>query len=123
MPVLSNQKHEIFAQELAKGTSASQAFVNAGYSKNDGNASRLNGNEKVRARVLELQTASAEKAGLTVEWVLEGLRSNFEQAYRLEDGSVVNKALELIGKHLGMFKDADVNANITVQLTPSQAEY
>ena len=32
-------------------------------------------------------------------------------------------ALVDLGKHLGMFDDPDVNANITVNLTPAQAEY
>jgi phage terminase small subunit len=35
VPVLSNPKHERFAQELAKGSSASAAYVVAGYSKSE----------------------------------------------------------------------------------------
>ena len=31
MPLLDNPKHEIFAQELAKGTSQKEAYVSAGY--------------------------------------------------------------------------------------------
>ncbi len=105
MPVLPNSKHELFAQARAQGQSAAAAFVSAGYAANDSNAARLNGNERVRARVEEIQAAGAERAGLTVDWVLECLRSNHEQAFSNKDGAVANKALELIGKHLGMFKD------------------
>ena len=31
MPLLDNPRHEIFAQELAKGTSQKEAYVSAGY--------------------------------------------------------------------------------------------
>lgn len=70
MPVLKNAKHERFAQELAKGNSASQAYVLAGYSKNDGNAVRLKGNEKIAARIEEILNKAAEKTGVTIERVL-----------------------------------------------------
>ena len=73
MPILSNPKHERFALEIAQGKSASAAYVAAGYSKNDSNACRLNGNEKVRARVEELMQAGAEKAGVTIERIVAEL--------------------------------------------------
>lgn len=73
MPVLSNPKHERFAQELAKGSSASAAYVAAGYAKSDSNASRLSGNEKVRSRVEELLEEGAEKAGVTIERIVAEL--------------------------------------------------
>lgn len=38
------------------------------------------------------------------------------------EGSVANKALELIGKHLGMFKDPDATANVTVVIASGDAE-
>lgn len=73
MPVLSNPKHERFAQALAQGLSAAAAYVEAGYAKSDSNASRLSGNEKVRSRVDELLTAGAEKAGVTVQRIVDEL--------------------------------------------------
>lgn len=54
MPVLSNPKHEIFAQELAKGKSAEEAHALAGYSQNRGNAATLKKNESILNRVAEL---------------------------------------------------------------------
>ena len=94
MPVLSNPKYEIFAQELAKGTPASQAYVIAGYSKNDGNASRLNGNEKVRARVAELLAASAERAGVTIDRITAELAkigfADIRKAVKWGDGVAVS---------------------------------
>jgi phage terminase small subunit len=73
MTILDNPKHELFAQELAKGTSASEAYVLAGYAKDDGNASRLTGNDKVKARVAEILSAGAAQAGVTAARVIAEL--------------------------------------------------
>jgi phage terminase small subunit len=68
-----SHRHERFAQELAKGFSASEAYVNAGYEQNDGNASRLKGNEKIKARVAELQARGAKRAEITIASLVEEL--------------------------------------------------
>ena len=70
MPILSNPKHERFAQELAQGKSASEAYELAGYAPNDGNSIRLKGNERVSARVRELQGKVAADAEVTVQSLL-----------------------------------------------------
>ncbi len=61
MPVLSNSKHELFAQAIAQGKSADEAYVLAGYSENRSNAARMNANERVKMRVVEILSASAGK--------------------------------------------------------------
>lgn len=126
MPARNNPKHEHFAQLIAAGESATNAYSLAGYSENGAaqSANRLLKDAKVRERVSELQEAVAEraveKAALDRAWVLDRLRENVERAmkatapvdedgrpcgeYRYE-GQVANRALELIGKELGMFKD------------------
>jgi phage terminase small subunit len=43
MGTLANQRHERFAQALAQGKSATEAYALAGYKANDGNASRMKG--------------------------------------------------------------------------------
>lgn len=73
MPVLANSRHELFAQELAKGETSSSAYVIAGFKANDGNASRLKGNEKIQARVAEILAAGAARAEITREKVLNEL--------------------------------------------------
>jgi phage terminase small subunit len=60
MPILPNPRHEKFAQALAKGIPASAAYEEAGYRPNDGNSVRLKGNERIGARVIELQGQGAE---------------------------------------------------------------
>lgn len=71
MGVLPNPKHELFAQELAQGKTATEAYVLAGYKDNDGNASKLAA--KVQDRVKEITGRAAEKVGVTIERVLEEL--------------------------------------------------
>lgn len=71
MPPLHNPRHERFAQELAKGKKADEAYKTAGYKPDRGHASRLASNGSVSDRVAELQGKAAAKVGVTVERVLE----------------------------------------------------
>lgn len=73
MPVLPNPRHEKFAQSLAKGKTADEAYQEAGFKANRGNAARLKANESVAARVEELVGKGAERAEATVERVLTEL--------------------------------------------------
>lgn len=73
MPVLENARHEKFAQELAKGQTAGEAYVLAGYVENDGNSIRLKGNERIAARVKELQEAAAERVEITIHDIADQL--------------------------------------------------
>jgi hypothetical protein len=41
MPPLNNARHELFAQSLLQGKSASEAYIDAGFKGDRGNASRL----------------------------------------------------------------------------------
>lgn len=127
MPVLKDTRHERFAQALAKGMTADEAYVSAGYKRNRGNAARLKASESIRARVAELTNKASEKASLSKAWIIERLMQNVDQALgRIptkikkidkETGAAVefeiididrtaaNKALELLGKtiEIGMF--------------------
>jgi phage terminase small subunit len=140
MPVLPNNKHELFAQGLAKGLSADVAYEQASYTPNRGNAARLKANESISGRVKELQEAAAAKAMVTKQWVLDHLKEIVERAMQAEpvldregnptgeytfQGNVANKALELIGKELGMFtgrREEDVPAmlRMTIDAPPSE---
>jgi hypothetical protein len=62
MPVLSKSKHEKFAQAVAKGLTATEAYASAGYSRAsaNSNATRLMGNEGILLRIAELKTVIAK---------------------------------------------------------------
>ena len=61
MPVLSNQRHELFCQALAKGKRTGEAYVLAGFKQNDGNAATLKGKQSILDRLAELQGEIASK--------------------------------------------------------------
>ena len=57
MPILSNSKHEQFALAIAKGVSATKAYISAGYSECGAkqSAARLLRNADVCSRVAQLR--------------------------------------------------------------------
>ena len=65
MAPLKNQRRELFAQALARGNTADDAYAEAGFSPNRGNAARLKANEDILARVLELQERAERRLFLT----------------------------------------------------------
>jgi phage terminase small subunit len=67
VPVLKNPKHEKFAQLIARGEYQHKAYLQAGYSGNEGKASRLGHDPRIVARVLELKDRGAERAEVTIE--------------------------------------------------------
>jgi hypothetical protein len=65
---------------------------------------------QVKARIKELTARvtdkAIERAAITKSWVLEKLRENAEKALEAPHGSsVANRALELLGTELGMFRN------------------
>jgi Terminase small subunit len=85
MGILSNPRHERFAQELAQGKSATEAYINAGYDvgsdKSAGEAgSRLSKNVKVQERLRELQGRAAIRAEISVARFTEDLLRIAEKA-------------------------------------------
>lgn len=73
MPVLSNPKHERFAQELAKGKSQIEAYEVAGYRPNPSAASRLSDDVKICERVTEIQERGAIRSEVTIASLTERL--------------------------------------------------
>lgn len=128
---LKNSKHEHFAQLVSKGEKASRAYVTAGYSKAgaEQSANRLLKNADIQTRIAQLRAAieqpsrerAIEKAAVDKAWVLHNLTQIVKmgmavEPVRDEQGNelgelkaanlpAANKALELVGKELGMFID------------------
>jgi phage terminase small subunit len=73
MPVLKNEKRELFAQELAKGRKQVEAHRNAGYCGDKAAACRLEKLPEIQARIAELQGRAAVRAEVSVEKVLREL--------------------------------------------------
>jgi len=80
MAALPNARHERFAQGLAKGKSAGEAYADAGYAPNDGNCIRLKGDERIAARVAELLEFASTRVEISVARITEELLCIAESA-------------------------------------------
>jgi hypothetical protein len=88
MAVLKNARHEAFAQAVAKGKSASEAYLEAGFKPHRQNAARLMTKDDVASRVSELQQKVAKKVEVTVE----SLAGELEEARALAIGEKQSSA-------------------------------
>lgn len=98
-----------FVEEYAKIPNATQAYENAGY-KARGHAagvaaSRLLTNVDVRNAIDAALRAKSERTKMDADWIVRRLRKNYFRADKAEQFSAANRALELCGKSIGMFKD------------------
>lgn len=140
MKALINPRHEHFVRCMAGGASPPDALVSAGYSKTGASsaANRLLKNVLVRTRLEQLQQeikeVSAQRTVVTRDWVLDGLKTVAVRCMAAEpvrdakgnetgqytfNASGANRALELLGKQLGMFHDA-IDHTLTWNGDPSQ---
>ena len=114
-------KQARFVEEYLIDLNATQAAIRAGYSPKTAEVqgSRLLGNVKVAAAVQKAQEARSERTKINQDWVIERLVGVYEASMGArpvcdkngeEKGftfnpTAANRALELIGKHKGMFID------------------
>lgn len=115
---LKNTRQEKFAYFIVRGSDVGEAFIKAGYPKNKSNANRLMKDPAVVARIEFLQTQATLLTVYDATWVKDRLARHAEALTEVivtEDGSkkpgplfnpsAGNRALELLGKEHGMFKD------------------
>ncbi|MCT8574334.1 terminase small subunit [Glaesserella parasuis] len=143
-------KQQRFVEEYLIDLNATQAAIRAGYSEKTARSigQRLLTFVDIQEAIQEAQNKRAERVNVTQDDVLKGLleiismstgkQKITETELSKVDGSIVpmdvekvcfephaaNKALELLGKHLGMFKDkVEVSADVTnktINLTPNE---
>jgi phage terminase small subunit len=140
--ILKNARHEIFASMVAEGKTATEAALIAGYSERSARkqGSRLQTYADIVRRIEELQARMSEKTvattALTRTYVLERLHENMKRALQAEpvydnsgkptgeyryEGNVANRALELIGKEIGMFvEQKKIQLGRLSEATPEQ---
>lgn len=92
MAALSNAKHERFAQSLAKGMTATEAYAEAGYAPNDGNAARLKGNDRIGKRVSEIQERAAVRVEISVASITERLLAIAAKAEAKDEAPMLSVA-------------------------------
>lgn len=103
-------KQQRFVEEYLVDANGTQAAIRAGYSVKTANeqASGLLAKANIAEAVAAGRQRLAKRTETTAARVIECLWANHDRAVLegvREGGSVANKALELIGKHVGAFAD------------------
>lgn len=131
----SNDRQEHFCREYLVDYNGTQAAIRAGYSKKTAfsQASRMLRNVKVLSRVRALQAEKTAQLSISQDWVVHQLvdvvqkckdpvpvetwdyeeKSMVKTGEYMFDSKGATKALELLGKHLGMYIDK-VETNMTI---------
>lgn len=117
-PLALNAKQQRFVNEYLIDLNATQAAIRAGYKADNADVTgpRLLGNVGVAAAIAEGQAKVAGKLEITAEKVLRDLEE--VRLLALKDGAYgpAAKAIELHGKHLGMFVErTENNTNLIVR--------
>ena len=105
-----NDRQRAFCQEYVVDRNATQAYIRAGYSPGGArqSAAKLLANADVRALIDALEQALAKRAELSADWVLTRVQRLADAEVDEVPASVVLRALELAGKHVGMWPQGQV---------------
>lgn len=110
-------RQQRFVDEYLKDLNATQAAIRAGYKATTAvaaNAARLLTNDKVQEAIEARKQARVERVELEQDWVVNELRKVAQKCLPVDDddgkpiANIVNvgvKALELLGRHQGIFID------------------
>jgi phage terminase small subunit len=103
---MMTKKQKRFVEEFLVDLNATQAAIRAGYS---GRTAEAIGYENLRKpqiaeAVEEAISARSERLGRTQDWVLQKLEETYDASFSRGQLSAANRSLELIGKHLGMWR-------------------
>jgi len=134
MPALNNARWEMYCTGIAQGKNQMQSYKDAGFSsEGQGNATTLSKRPEIKARVAELieertqfranytQNGNLEHLGeienmletgeVDRRWVMKHLMDNVRDAREAGQFSASNKALEMLGKEIGMFQEKGKKAD------------
>lgn len=101
-------RQEKFVEHYRISGNATDAAIKAGYSKK---TAAVTGHENLRKpniqkALAEIKQQDAVRNNLSVDWILEGLRKEATRDYEESSGASRVKAYELMGKHVGMWRDS-----------------
>lgn len=94
-----------FARLYVESGNSRESALQAGYNPNnvDSQASQLLHNPKVRARIKALRFQGIERAGISPDRIVTELFDTYKESRSKEQFSAAVKALELLGREVGLF--------------------
>ena len=112
-------RQDLFAREYITDLNATQAALRAGYTPTSAkaNCAQLLNNPKIKARIDELMADRVERVTVKADYVLGHIQKIAEQAEEEGSWHAALRALELLGRHLGLWKRRDEIA-LTVSANP-----
>ncbi len=129
-------KQQCFVEEYLVDLNATQAAIRAGYSAKNADkiGPELLGKTRIAEAIAEAIQARSERTEIDQDWIIKQLKGVYEASMEGrpvcdKDGNekgfsfnpaAANTALELLGRHLGMFTD-NLNLSGEVALTHEQA--
>jgi hypothetical protein len=121
-------RQQRFVEEYLADLNATQAYKRAGFTaKNDNvaaaSASALLRKSKVAAAVQAAFQARAQRTEITQGYVLQALRCEAERTGKGASPSARVRALELLGKHLGMFTNRHSHEHKGAGVVPIQHQH
>jgi phage terminase small subunit len=109
MPILSNNRRERFCQGIAKGLSATEAYLRAGYTGRGNvaevSASQILRNLQVKSRLAELAAKAAQKHEITVEKLTNDLLQVRDLAVADKQFAAATGAIALVARMHGLLVD------------------
>lgn len=115
MPILTNPKHEVFAQSIADGMKVIDAYEHAGYPRSPSAASQLKKRPEIQERVQEIIAGARDEAirerdldpdalpeTLNQQWLIKTLMKNVQIAQRASQIAPANKAVEMLAQIIGI---------------------
>lgn len=117
MAVLKNARHELFAQSVAQGKTAHEAYTLAGFKENYGNASTMLNRPDIQTRLNEIKSKNAKKTVITAEYLTERLNSLAEKAEECGQHSAAVSAIDKMAKINGFGLDRP-QVNIANNVAP-----
>lgn len=141
---LNKISHEKFCWEYLKDLSGTNAAIRTGFKAKSAHvtASRLLSNAKIKTRIQEIIADKAGEAGVNADWIITKLKQLVERCMQPDpvmvwdpdlhqfvqktneegnliyefDSSGANKALELLGKHVGLFEKDNLQRQTVINV-------
>lgn len=106
-------KQQKFINQYIKTGHVTKSAIAAGYSEKTAYSigSEVLNKPEIQAKIGKIMSEEAAKLGITIEYVLGNIK-NIAERETNEPSSVVLKANELLGKHLKIFHDGEMDVTL-----------